>query len=83
MLLSGLFDLNVAFDGWAIAIIIFLLSLGFGAYKLASKTKVTQRQVSREDADQNQEIRETTIKERNRLKQTQKAGNKSKQNQKA
>lgn len=84
MLLSGLLDFNVAFDGWAVALIVFILSaLGFGTYKLVTKTKVTQKQVSRDNADQHQEIRKTTIKEKNRIKQTQKSGNSSKQNQKA
>ncbi len=75
-------DPDIAFDGWAIAIIIFILScLGFGTYKFVTKSKINQKQKGGNDSEQEQTINPSTIKDTNEINQSQKAGDNAKQKQ--
>lgn len=72
---------EIAFDGWAIAIIVFILSCCIGAYKYVTKSKLSQKQKAGYSSNQEQSIRSTSIKDENIISQSQKAGNNSKQKQ--
>lgn len=82
MIFSDILKPEIAFDGWAIAIIIFVLSLFCGgAYLIRSKTKISQKQKAGSDSEQEQSVSSSTLKEKNNISQSQKAGDKSKQKQ--
>ena len=77
-----IFKPEVAFDGWAIAIIIFVLScLGVGTYKYISRNKISQKQKSGSNSEQEQSVSSTSMKDENDISQSQKAGKNSKQKQ--
>ena len=73
---------EIAFDGWAVAVIVFILScLGFGVYKYVTKNKISQKQKSGSDSEQEQSVASSTLKDENTISQSQEAGNNSKQKQ--
>lgn len=76
-----IFKPDIAFDGWAIAIIIFILSCWIGTYKYVTKSKLSQKQEAGSDSNQKQSVCSTSIKDENIISQSQKAGNNSKQKQ--
>ncbi len=72
---------EIAFDGWAIAIIVFLLSCCIGTYRYVTKSKLSQKQKAGVNSNQEQSVRSTSIKDENTISQSQKAGNNSTQKQ--
>lgn len=75
-----IFKPEIAFDGWAIAIIIFVLScLGVGTY--ITKNRISQKQKSGSSSEQEQSVNSASMKDENVISQSQKAGNNSKQKQ--
>lgn len=72
---------EIAFDGWAIAIIIFILSCCVGTYKYVTRNKISQKQKSGSDSEQEQSVRSISLEDENVIFQSQKAGDKSKQKQ--
>ena len=53
MILLDVTNPDIAFDGWAIALIIFVLScLGIGSYKVFTKSKIRQKQKAKNNAQQ-------------------------------
>ena len=72
---------EIAFDGWAVAIIIFILSCSIGTYKYITRNKISQKQKSGSNSEQEQSVRSTSMKDENVISQSQKAGNNSKQKQ--
>lgn len=74
---------DIAFDGWATALVILLLTglLGIGAYKLVSKNKISQKQKAGDYSKQEQSVSSNTNKDENIIRQTQKAGDNSNQKQ--
>ena len=72
---------EIAFDGWAIAIIIFILSCCVGTYKYVTRNKISQKQKSGSNSEQEQSVRSTSLKDENIISQSQKAGDKAKQKQ--
>lgn len=75
---------EIAFDGWAIAIIIFVLTLlTSGVCIYATRTKVKQKQKAGNGAKQTQKVSSTSLKDENVIIQKQKAGDNSEQNQTA
>lgn len=72
---------DIAFDGWAIAIIVFILSCCIGTCIYRAKNKISQIQKSGSDSDQEQTVNPTTIKDDTVITQSQKAGDNSKQKQ--
>ena len=73
---------EIAFDGWAVAAIVFILScLGIGVYRYVTKNKISQKQKSGSDSEQEQSVTSSTLKDENTISQSQKAGNNSKQKQ--
>lgn len=84
MILLDITNPDIAFDGWAIALIVFFLScLGFGSYRIIKKGVVKQKQSAGSGAKQEQEVGKETAKDKKRINQTQKGGNNSEQSQKA
>lgn len=75
-----IFNPEIAFDGWAIAIIIFILSC-IGTYKYVTRNKISQKQKSGSNSEQEQSIRSTSSKDENVFSQSQVAGRNSKQKQ--
>ena len=71
-------DFNTAFDGWAIALIIFLITLCIGGvgYQHFKKGKVTQKQKAGNNAKQKQEVKSSDEKN---VSQNQEAGDDSNQ----
>ena len=77
-----IFKPEIAFDGWAVAIIILVLScLGVGTYKYITRNKISQNQKSGLSSEQDQSVSSTSMKDKNVISQSQKAGNNSKQKQ--
>ncbi len=73
---------EIAFDGWAVSVIIFVLScLGVGTYKYITRNKISQKQKSGSNSEQEQYVSSTSMKDDNVISQSQKAGNNSKQKQ--
>ena len=73
---------EVAFDGWAISIILFVLSaLGIGTYVYKTKNKIEQNQKAGDNSKQSQIIRSKSLKDKNDISQKQKAGDNANQNQ--
>lgn len=84
MILLDITNPDIAFDGWAIALIVFILScLGFGTYRIIKKSVVKQTQSAGSGAKQEQEVGKEATKDKKRIKQIQKGGNNSEQSQKA
>lgn len=81
MFYLNVFKPEIAFDGWAIAIIVFILSCCFGTSIYRAKNKISQNQKSGSDSDQEQTVNPTTIKDNTVITQSQKAGDNSKQKQ--
>ena len=82
MSILNILNPDVAFDGWAIAIIIFILTMSIGgAVVYKTKSKIRQKQKAGDDSIQNQKISPTSIKEKNDICQKQKAGNNANQDQ--
>lgn len=81
MFYLNVFIPEIAFDGWAIAIIVFILSCCFGTCIYRAKNKISQNQKSGSDSDQEQTVNPTTIKDDTVITQSQKAGDNSKQKQ--
>lgn len=73
-------DFNTAFDGWAIALIIFLMTLCIGGvgYQHFKNGKVTQKQKAGNKAIQRQEVKSSNKKN---VSQSQDAGDDSEQTQ--
>lgn len=77
-----IFNPDIAFDGWAVALIsVVLTAIGFGVYKTSSKVK--QKQKAGKNAKQSQTVKDTTIKDKTVICQKQIAGDDSEQNQMA
>lgn len=73
---------DIAFDGWAVALIsLFLSAIGFGVYKTSSKVK--QKQKAGKNTKQSQTVKNTTVKDKTIICQKQVAGDDSDQNQMA
>lgn len=72
---------DVAFDGWAVALIGGIVSLFFVVYKTYSR--VTQKQKSGKKAQQSQNVKASTIKDKTVISQKQNAGDNSVQSQNA
>jgi len=81
MIYLGILKPEIAFDGWAIAIIIFILSCCVGTYKYVTRNKISQKQKSGSDSEQEQSVRSISLEDENVIFQSQKAGDKSKQKQ--
>lgn len=82
--LSSLLEPNVAFDGWAVALISAIISLVLGGlwkHKRLTSKNITQKQTAKNKASQTQEVRSNTIKDINIINQEQEAGGDSTQNQ--
>ena len=73
-----LFNPDVAFDGWAIAIIVFILTALIGTNHVIKKRKVRQRQKAGSGAVQNQTIKQSSS-NKSKIVQTQKAKDNSNQ----
>lgn len=77
-----IFKPEIAFDGWAVAIIVFIMScLGIGTYKYITKNEISQKQKSGSSSEQEQSVNSTSMKDENVISQSQQAGNNSKQKQ--
>lgn len=82
MIVLNLLNPDIAFDGWAISLIVFILTLVIpGIYVYATKSKVKQKQRARNRAVQKQRVRPNTIKDENIIKQKQVAKDYAEQNQ--
>lgn len=81
MTLTDILKPEIAFDGWAIAIVIFILSCCIGTYKYVTRNKISQKQKSGSNSEQEQSVRSTSLKEENVISQSQKAGDNSGQKQ--
>ena len=81
MLYLDILKPEIAFDGWAVAIIVFILSCCFGTYKYITRNKISQKQKSGSNSEQEQSVSSTSMKDENVISQSQKAGNNSKQKQ--
>ena len=61
MTMLDILNPEIAFDGWAIGIILFILScLGIGTYKYKTKTKILQKQKAGINSRQEQKVNSTT-----------------------
>lgn len=79
-----LFNPDIAFDGWAVALIVLILSiLGVGTGCVVKKTKVRQSQKAGIDSVQKQKVKRTTTEGKSNISQTQKAKGCSDQTQEA
>ena len=81
MLYLDILKPEIAFDGWAVAIIALILSCCIGTYKYATRNKISQKQKSGSSSKQEQSVSLTSMKDENVISQSQKAGNNSKQKQ--
>ncbi len=77
-----LFNPDVAFDGWAIAIIVFILTALIGTNHVVKKRKVRQRQIAGSGAKQSQTIKQFSS-NKSKIIQSQKAKDNSNQTQSA
>lgn len=80
MKLLDIFNPDIAFDGWAIGIIIFILGLG-GTYVYLTRNKIQQKQKAGSHARQRQKIKSSSLKDENIISQKQKAGDNADQSQ--
>ena len=83
MMCLSIFTPQVAFDGWATALIVFILGskVTYKTYKYVTKSKFSQKQKAGTNSNQEQSIRSTSLKDKNTISQSQEAGNNSKQKQ--
>ena len=81
MVLLDILNPEIAFDGWAIAIIVFILSCCIGTYKYKTRNKISQKQKAGSNSKQEQKANSTTNTDETVISQSQKAGNNSKQKQ--
>lgn len=82
MNLLNILNPEIAFDGWAIGIIIFVLTLlCSGTYIYATRIKVKQKQKAGKNAQQKQKISSSTLKDESNIVQKQKAGDNAQQKQ--
>lgn len=84
MNLLNILSPEIAFDGWAIGIIIFILTLlcsGAGAGVYVKRIKIKQRQKAGKKAKQKQKISSSTLKDDSEVIQKQMAGDNSQQEQ--
>ena len=73
---------EIAFDGWAVGIIGFILScLGIGTYKYRTRTKISQKQKAGINSKQEQRANSTINTNETVISQSQKAGGNSEQKQ--
>lgn len=80
MTMLDILNPEIAFDGWAIGIILFILScLGIGTYK--NKTKISQKQKAGINSKQEQAAKPKTYIDETVISQSQKAGDNSEQKQ--
>lgn len=80
MTMLDILNPEIAFDGWAIGIILFILScLGIGTYKY--KTKISQKQKAGINSKQEQAAKPKTYIDETVISQSQKAGDNSEQKQ--
>lgn len=81
----GICNPDVAFDGWAVALIsVVFTAIGFGVCKTSSNVK--QRQKAGKNAKQSQTVKDATdatVKDKTIICQKQEAGDGSEQNQMA
>lgn len=77
---SSVFDLDVAFYGWAIAILIFILTICSGTIVLR-RISISQKQKAGKNAEQSQKVNSSSIKDETTITQTQKAKDGAKQSQ--
>ena len=82
MTMLDILNPEIAFDGWAIGIILFILScLGIGTYKYKTKTKISQKQKAGINSKHEQKANSTTNMDETVISQSQKAGDNSEQKQ--
>lgn len=82
MNLSDMLKPEIAFDGWAIAIIIFILTLlCSGTYIYLTRSRVNQKQKAGDRAKQRQKASSATLKNESVITQKQKAGDNAQQDQ--
>lgn len=81
--IQKILNLEIAFDGWGISIILFVLSAFGGAYVYKTKNKIRQQQKAGNNSKQSQIVRSKSLKDKNDISQKQKAGNNANQNQSA
>lgn len=82
MTMLDILNPEIAFDGWAIGIILFILScLGIGTYKYKTKTKILQKQKAGINSKQEQKANSATNSDETVISQSQKAGDNSEQKQ--
>lgn len=82
MNMLNIFKPEIAFDGWAIAIITLLFSVvGVGAHVVTRCVRINQKQKAGKGAKQTQKVGSTSLKDENNITQKQKAGDNSEQNQ--
>lgn len=81
MNLLNILNPEIAFDGWAIGIIIFVLTLLCSGYIHATRIKVKQKQKAGKNAKQKQKISSSTLKDESNIVQKQKAGDDAQQEQ--
>jgi hypothetical protein len=80
--IQKILNLEIAFDGWGISIILFVLSaFGVGAYVYKTKNKIRQQQKAGNNSKQSQIVHSKSLKDKNDISQKQKAGNNANQNQ--
>lgn len=82
MNLLNILNPEIAFDGWAIGIIIFILTLlcsGTGVY--VKRINIKQKQKAGKKAKQKQKVSSATLKDDSEVIQKQKAGDNSQQEQ--
>lgn len=81
MSLLSILSPEIAFDGWAIGIIIFILTLLCSGAAYATRIKVKQKQKAGKNARQKQKVSSATLKDESSIVQKQKAGDNSQQEQ--
>ncbi len=72
---------EIAFDGWAIAIIIFILTLICSGTIYLTRSKVNQKQKAGDRAKQKQQVSSATQKDESTITQKQKARDDAQQDQ--
>ena len=82
MTMLDILNPEIAFDGWAIGIIIFILScIGIGTYKYKTRSKIAQKQKAGINSKQEQAAKPKTNTDETYISQSQKAGDNSEQKQ--
>ncbi len=81
MVLLDVLNPDIAFDGWAIALIVLGLSALVGGGTYVAYREISQRQKAGDNAKQKQNVRAS--KSNKRVSQKQKAGDNSRQSQTA